>query len=175
MVLKYNLPIGYKSQIITFQPEIKAASTKEELKFILANLIETEGTVAFDKRFGYPRAQVKFYSSSLQAIRDVQEILKRLDYMQSAITSDKHGGYSITIASSISSMPKLTEDILPYLFKRNFEKLLLAMRNPKLDDSETLIARYARGKISKENLKKIRSSMSDAPHIVKYGEFPCLK
>lgn len=175
MVLKYDLPIGYKSQIITFQPEIKASGTKEELKFILANLIETEGTVTFDKRFGYPRAQVKFYSSSLQAIRDVQEILKILDYMQSTITSDKRGGYSITIASSISLMPKLTEDLLPYLFKRNFEKLLLAIRNPKLDDSKAFMARYARGNLSRETIVKNRISISDAKHVVRYGGFPCLK
>lgn len=174
MVLKYNLPVGYKSQIISFQPEICAAASTEELKLMLANVIETEGTVAFDRRFGYPRAQIKFYSSSFQAIKDVQTIAKKLGYMESAITRDTKGGYSITIASSMPNVAKLAEDMLPYLFKRNFEKLLMALRNPKLDSLETPIVKYARGKISKENLKKVRTSTSDNPDIVKYGGFPCL-
>jgi len=175
MVLRYELPIGYKSHIITFKPEIGAVDSREELKLMLANLIETEGTIAFDRRSVYPRAQIKFYSSSLQAIRDVQSIAVKLGYMQSAITSDIRGGHSITIASSIVDVAKFAQDALPYMFKRNFEKILFALRNPKLNHLNTPIIKYARGELSKGDVMKIRIASSDNKDVARYGDFPCLK
>ncbi len=175
LTLRYNLPLGYKSRIIDFSTEISESSTKEEKLMILAILIETEGTITFDERFSNPRAQIKFYSSSMKAIKDARNLSEDLGYLRSKITKDNKGGYSITITSKIDSMDDILMDLLPYVFKDSYKKLVRAIKHPKLDNKNSPILDYYRKKKSKEEIKNIRSSVSDNIDVVKYGGFKCLK
>lgn len=120
LCLKYGISIGFKSYSINYSNEINNAKSREEKLKLLSKIFESEGSFGF-RRFNLPDFHI--VSASLEAIKNVNSLLKNLGYEPFGPTPH-HSAFKTGIGN-IEGSVKFCYDILPYFkHKEKIEYIL---------------------------------------------------
>lgn len=154
---------------------------------MLGTLIETEGSITYVNK-GFKRPVIRFYTASKKSTKDIEVILKKLNYKIYNTTVDRRFNnkqFNKIIATEPKQILKTIFDIFPYIYLKKAkaalniikqEKFIKAYKKLKREDMSELVS-YLNGEITKDQLINIRLRTSDKRELVKYNgmeAFKCL-
>jgi len=169
LVLKYNIPLGFKSYEIDYKKEIEQAKSKEEKLQLLAKIFESEGSFGFRRPTNQPDFHI--VSASSIAVKNVANLLGDLNFTPYGPTPH-HSAFKTGI-TNIEDSVKFCYDILPY-FKHtekiqyilfgnnrstngfNSEEYLQRLKKKKKIPRYWLLISWIHGNISRQTLERSR-------------------